>query len=67
MGTQSNGNPYCGKTMTIKCTKTGKVTTAKVVDKCMGCVGFSIDLSNKAYAELDDMGIGREGATWWWN
>ena len=66
MGTQSNGNPFCGRNMTVKCTATGKTTTAMVVDKCMGCFGYSIDLSDKAYADLDDEGVGREGATWWW-
>jgi hypothetical protein len=67
MGTQSNGNPYCGKTITIKCTATGKTTTATVVDKCMGCVGYAIDLSNAAFTELDDFAVGRTGATWWFN
>lgn len=36
MGTQSNGNPYCGRTATI--TANGKSVVAKLVDKCMGCV-----------------------------
>ncbi len=67
MGTQSNGNPFCGRHMTIKCTNTGKTTTALVVDKCMGCTGYSIDLSDAAYSVLDSEGVGREGATWWWN
>jgi len=53
MGDQSNGNPYCGKMISITCAKTGKTTTAKVVDKCMGCDGFSIDLSDAAFAALD--------------
>lgn len=67
MGTQSNGNPYCGKTITIKCKATGKTTTAKVVDKCMGCEGYSIDLSNAAFLELDDLSVGRTTADWWFN
>jgi expansin (peptidoglycan-binding protein) len=67
MGTQSNGNPYCGKTITVKCTSTGKTTTAKVVDKCMGCDGDSIDLSNAAFSDLADMAVGRTGAQWWFN
>jgi hypothetical protein len=67
MGTQSNGNPYCGKTITIKCTRTGKTTTATVVDKCMGCTGYSIDLSNAAFLELDTLDVGRTKATWWFN
>ena len=67
MGTQSNGNPYCGKTITITCTTTGKTTTATVVDKCMGCDNYSIDLSNAAFLELDDLAVGRTTATWYFN
>jgi hypothetical protein len=67
MGTQSNGNPYCGKTITITCIATGKTTTATVVDKCMGCDGFSIDLSNAAFLDLDDLAVGRTSAIWYFN
>ncbi|KAK0106975.1 hypothetical protein ONS95_003690 [Cadophora gregata] len=65
MGAQSNGNPYCGKTVTIK--KGSKTTTATVVDKCMGCKGNSIDLSNAAFLELAEFDVGRTTATWWFN
>jgi len=65
MGTQSNGNPYCGKTVTI--THNGKSTTATVADKCMGCTGNSIDLSNAAFLELDSFDIGRTTAEWYFN
>jgi len=65
MGSQSNGNPFCGKTITINAN--GKSTTAKVVDKCMGCEGFSIDLSEAAFTELDSESVGRTGATWFFN
>lgn len=67
MGTKSNGNPYCGKTVTITCLATGKTTTATVVDKCMGCDGFSIDLSNAAFLDLDDLAVGRTSASWYFN
>ncbi|PVH80606.1 hypothetical protein DL98DRAFT_370557, partial [Cadophora sp. DSE1049] len=63
MGAQSNGNPYCGKTVTIK--KGSKTTTATVVDKCMGCEGNSIDLSNAAFLELAEFDVGRTTAEWW--
>lgn len=36
MGHQANDNSFCGKTVTIK--YGDKKVTAKVVDKCMGCV-----------------------------
>ena len=67
MGPKSNGNPYCGKTITITCIATGRTTTATVVDKCMGCDGFSIDLSNAAFLDLDDLAVGRTSATWYFN
>lgn len=64
MGTLSNTNPYCGKTISITCTATGKSTNATVIDKCMGCHGYSIDLTNAAFEELDDLSVGRTLATW---
>lgn len=66
MGTQSNGNPYCGKTVTISAN--GHKITAIVVDKCMGCVGYSIDLSNAAFLGLGyDLNVGRTTASWYFN
>lgn len=66
MGTQSNGNPFCGKTITIS--KGGKTVQATVVDKCMGCVGRDLDLSNKAFQDLGvDFSVGRTTADWWFN
>jgi len=65
MGTQSNGNPFCGKYVTI--TLGGKSITAKVVDKCMGCEIHAIDLSNHAFKQLEDMGVGRTQAKWHFN
>lgn len=65
MGAQSNGNPFCGMTVTIN--RNGKSTVATVVDKCMGCVGNSIDLSNLAFEDLADFALGRTQATWHFN
>lgn len=63
MGTQSNGNPFCGRTVSI--TKNGKTTSAKVVDKCMGCKDGDLDLSEKAFAALGiDQSVGRTTAEW---
>ena len=69
MGSDSNDNPYCGKTITITCTATGESTTAIVVDKCMGCDEFSIDLSTFAFSNLDPnyLTVGRELASWYFN
>ena len=67
MGSESNDNPFCGMTITILCVATGKTTTATVVDKCMGCTGYSIDLSVAAFQDLDDLSVGRTTATWYFN
>ena len=50
MGTQSNGNPYCGRM--AKITLNGNSVTGKLVDKCGACVGQSIDLSDHLFATL---------------
>lgn len=66
MGTKSNDNPYCNRSVTIE--KDGKKIEATVVDKCMGCVGYSIDLSNKAFSSLGiDFSVGRTKGTWFFN
>jgi hypothetical protein len=65
MGAQSNGNPYCGRTISITCEATGKTATATVVDKCMGCDNYSIDLSPGVFDELDSESVGRTTATWY--
>ncbi|KPM44746.1 hypothetical protein AK830_g1770 [Neonectria ditissima] len=66
MGTQSNGNPMCGKTITIK--SNGKTATATVRDKCMGCDYDNIDVSRKVYEALwGGLGTGRTKAEWWFN
>ena len=66
MGTQSNSNPMCGKTITIYAN--GKSTTATVRDKCMGCPKNSIDVSEKVYKELyGSLGSGRMPVSWSFN
>jgi hypothetical protein len=66
MGTQSNDNPYCSKTVTIS--YKGTSITAKVVDKCMGCTGYSIDLSNLAFSSLRiSFNQGRVTSIWYFN
>jgi hypothetical protein len=67
IGTKSNNNPYCNKTITITCIVTGKTTTATVVDKCIRCNGFLIDLSNAAFLDLDDLTVSCTNATWYFN
>jgi expansin (peptidoglycan-binding protein) len=65
MGTQSNGNPYCGKTITIQ--YGGKTTTAVVKDKCMGCAYGDIDVSRHCFKEFAAESDGRIPVTWWVN
>jgi hypothetical protein len=66
MGSQSNGNPMCGKTITIH--GGGKTTTATVKDKCMGCAPHDIDVSEKVFLELfGSLDGGREPVTWSFN
>lgn len=53
-----NGN--CGRMVEVKCAATGMTTTVQVVDKCPGCSGQNIDLSEAAFAALNvhkDTGI----------
>ncbi|KAI9822753.1 MAG: hypothetical protein M1832_002986 [Thelocarpon impressellum] len=61
MGSVSNGNPMCGRKITISLN--GKTKTATVVDKCGDCKYGSVDLSKSLY---DAFGFdGRApGATW---
>lgn len=68
MGAQSNGNPYCGKSLTIKNPNTGATVQATVGDKCMGCTGDSIDLTNALFAAIGGGCDGRcSGFQWWFN
>jgi hypothetical protein len=66
MGTQSNGNPYCGRTATV--TVGDKSVKVKLVDKCMGCKGQDIDLSHHAIDQLMPRETGRlYGIKWHFN
>ncbi|KAG5983532.1 hypothetical protein E4U55_007938 [Claviceps digitariae] len=66
MGAQSNGNPMCGKTVTIH--GNGKSTTAVVRDKCMGCKKEDLDVSEKVYKELfGSLDSGRMPVSWSFN
>jgi hypothetical protein len=63
MGEQSNGNPWCGKMITI--TYNGVSHSAKIVDKCPGCSGASLDMSSTLFAKFAPLRDGRlYDATW---
>jgi hypothetical protein len=66
MGTQSNGNPFCGKTITVS--YGGKKVQATVRDKCMGCEKEAIDCTEKMFLELfGTLDKGRGSVEWWFN
>jgi len=69
MGTQSNGNPYCGRSVTLFNPTSGTTVQATVGDKCMGCVDRAIDCTNVLFdAITDGEGDGRmSGIQWWLN
>merc|ERR1712000_330680 len=69
MGTQSNGNPYCGRSVTLYNPTSGTTVQATVGDKCMGCVGRAIDCTDALFnAITDGTGDGRvSGIEWWLN
>ena len=67
MGTQSNGNPYCGRSLTIQ-GPAGNLVQATVGDKCMGCTGDSIDLTDILFTTVAPSGDGRvHNIQWWFN
>ena len=50
MGTVSNGNPLCGKKVSLTDPHTGKSTTATVADKCGGCNNpTDVDLTSSLF------------------
>jgi len=65
MGTQSNGNPYCGRTVSIKGTD-GSIHKGTVEDKCMGCDAYSIDLTPALFQAVAPNGDGRVAGIDWW-
>ncbi|KAK4249305.1 RlpA-like double-psi beta-barrel-protein domain-containing protein-containing protein [Corynascus novoguineensis] len=66
MGAQSNGNPMCGKSITISAN--GKTVNALVHDKCPSCAPGDIDASEKIFLELfDSLDVGRTQIEWWFN
>jgi hypothetical protein len=68
MGTQSNGNPYCGRSVTLYNPTTGTTVQATVGDKCMGCVDRAIDCTDALFNAIAPGGDGRvSGIQWWLN
>lgn len=62
-GANPNANPICGKQVAI--TYGGKTITVTVVDRCVGCAKYDLDLSPTAFSQLADQSQGRlHGATW---
>ncbi|KAK8044005.1 RlpA-like double-psi beta-barrel-protein domain-containing protein-containing protein [Apiospora rasikravindrae] len=58
-----NQDPLCNRN--IRITYQGKSTTAKIVDKCAGCSGNSIDVTPSVFTTLvGGLGAGRVQVTW---
>lgn len=64
MGSQSNGNPACGKYINVK--NGDKSVKVKVTDCCPGCSERSLDLSPAAFDKLADPSEGRINIKWSW-
>ncbi len=63
MGAQSNGNPMCGKTITIKAN--GKTAQALVHDKCPSCALGDVDASEQLFLQLfGSLDVGRGSIEW---
>jgi len=69
MGTASNNNPYCGRSVTLYNPTSGTTVQATVQDKCMGCFNRSIDCTDILFNQItDNLGNGRmSGIEWWLN
>jgi hypothetical protein len=69
MGTASNSNPYCGRSVTLYNPTSGTTVQATVHDKCMGCLDRAIDCTDILFNQItDNMGNGRmSGIEWWLN
>jgi hypothetical protein len=69
MGTLSNSNPLCGRSVTLYNPNSGTTVKATVRDKCMGCLDRAIDCTDVLFnAITDGTGNGRyPGIVWWLN
>ncbi|KAL8954839.1 MAG: hypothetical protein Q9193_007057 [Seirophora villosa] len=63
MGSQSNGNPFCGRQAEVSLD--GKTVIGKLVDKCGGCKGQDIDLSHAMFQALANEDSGRISNVKW--
>ncbi|KAL2261508.1 hypothetical protein VTK26DRAFT_4018 [Humicola hyalothermophila] len=66
MGAQSNGNPMCDKTITVRAN--GKTVKATVRDKCPSCAPGDLDATEKMFIELfGSLDAGRQPVEWWFD
>jgi hypothetical protein len=60
VGTLSNSNPYCGRSVTLHNPTSGTTVQAAVKDKCMGCINRAIDCTDILFNQITDgQGNGR--------
>jgi len=58
------GNPICGKK--VKVSYGGKSVVATIVDACVGCETWHVDLSPAAFSVLAPQSVGEMDVTWQW-
>ncbi len=58
-----NNDPLC-RGVSIRVSYNGRTITVPVVDKCPSCDSAHIDLSQPAFAQLADPGLGNIPVTW---
>lgn len=66
-GANPNLNPYCGRTVTIVNPSSGKTASATVKDKCGGCEGYHIDLTDVLFADIAGCDGTCDGFQWYLN
>ena len=61
-----NNGAVCGKMYRVTCTgptnqcrSTGASVTVKIVDRCAGCTGNQLDLSQQAFSAIADPAAGK--------
>ncbi|PNS17332.1 Papain inhibitor [Sphaceloma murrayae] len=65
-GGDPNANKLCGRNVSIK-TATGNTVTAKVVDRCVGCLEGDLDMTLSLFNKVTNYGDGRvKGMEWSW-
>ena len=60
-----NANPKCGTQISIHNPSTGTTHSATIVDTCVGCALYDIDVSPSLFKQVAPDGDGRVQGIWW--